>query len=203
MCLETLTSLYVDTQTRIDELLTENETLKQEILSHEDYHRQVLSLTKDNEQLKRHVRELEDYSTQFSRVSHVVAMERENARLQSHIKLLERRIEIYQQRLKDATHGIESREEAVVLNEQPQELPPEKPEDVPEKSQVSQEQEAPIPSQIMREKKIKGIIYYISEGNEIHTKTEDGDVGECVGKLELLSSGKTKVKWFTSTSSSS
>ncbi len=48
----------------------------------------------------------------------------------------------------------------------------------------------------VKEKKIKGIVYYISEENDIYIKNDDSSIGELKGKLEYLPSGKTKVKWY-------
>jgi hypothetical protein len=48
------------------------------------------------------------------------------------------------------------------------------------------------------EKKIKGVIYYVSDDGDIYTKNDDDSIGELKGKIEHLSSGKTKVKWYKS-----
>jgi hypothetical protein len=46
------------------------------------------------------------------------------------------------------------------------------------------------------EKKIKGVIYYVSDDNDIYERNEDESIGDLKGKIEVLSSGKTKVKWY-------
>jgi hypothetical protein len=46
------------------------------------------------------------------------------------------------------------------------------------------------------EKKIKGVIYYVSDDGDIYNKNDDESVGEVKGKIEVLLSGKTKVKWY-------
>lgn len=181
--LSNLKKLYEESQTNISALQNENDVLKDQLSQLNDYRVQVLSLTKDKEHLQRQVRDLEDYSTQFSRVSHVVAMEKENARLQTHIRLLERRIEIYQQRLKEVT---QQNPDPVTFESTSSDTPP----------IVEPKLEQTAPSTVeMKEKKIKGIMYYISKSFEIYAKNEDGTIGDCIGKLEQLSSGKTKVKW--------
>lgn len=48
----------------------------------------------------------------------------------------------------------------------------------------------------VKEKKIKGVVYYVSNDDDIYMKNEDDSIGELKGKIELLASGKTKVKWY-------
>jgi predicted nucleic acid-binding Zn-ribbon protein len=48
----------------------------------------------------------------------------------------------------------------------------------------------------VKEKKIKGVVYYVSDDGDIYIKNEDNSIGELKGKIEHLPSGKTKVKWY-------
>ena len=48
----------------------------------------------------------------------------------------------------------------------------------------------------VKEKKIKGVIYYVDDDGDIYVKNDDDSIGELKGKIEHLSSGKTKVKWY-------
>jgi chromosome segregation ATPase len=48
------------------------------------------------------------------------------------------------------------------------------------------------------EKKIKGVIYYVSDEGDIYEKNDDDSIGNLKGKIENLPNGKTKVKWYKS-----
>lgn len=48
----------------------------------------------------------------------------------------------------------------------------------------------------VKEKKIKGVVYYVSDDGDIYIKNDDNSIGELKGKIENLPSGKTKVKWY-------
>lgn len=136
----------------------------------------VDDLTDEIRTLKNNVKKLEDDNAAFSKVSHIIAMEKENAKLKSDIQLLTHRCNILSKR----NINIPA----------PQ---PEQPQTEPKN--VIPSQEHMEHEETFIEKKIKGIIYYISEDKQyIYEKLEDGDVGKKLGHLEKKND-KVKAIW--------
>lgn len=148
---------------------------------------------------------------QFSKVSHLVAMEKENAKLRADLEFWMRRnvkadqhIELlhnqaYNNDLKASEppivegttfHHVQTPEP---IPEPVSEPPIPEPESIPE----------PIPELTMHntedvyvEKKIKGVVYLVKD-NEVYEKNSEGSIpGKHVATLQLLNTGKTKIKWF-------
>jgi hypothetical protein len=60
--------------------------------------------------------------------------------------------------------------------------------------------EEDIPELNVYEKKIKGIMYYVSDNEEmkIYEQLDDGEIGEEVGYYEKKDDGKRKIVWTPS-----
>jgi len=128
----------------------------------------------ENSLLKQKIELLEQNYKEFSKVSHVVALEKENAKLKSEVE-----------KLKKSSLAPE-----VVVPPAPPLLPP------LEEQEPSQSEE----DEEFYEKKIKGVVYYVSSRtNKLYEKTPDDEVGPCVGNLEKeIKNNKTvtKVVWI-------
>jgi hypothetical protein len=96
--LQAISSIWSNVQLELSALQKENDALKMSNTLQQNIQKELDNAKAENVTLHRKLKEVEDYQNQFSKVSHIVAMERENCRLKSHIQILERRIEIYQQR---------------------------------------------------------------------------------------------------------
>ena len=157
--------VIIDMQNKYDTVVSDNESKTGDIQRLND---QVLSLTKD-------ISRLQEDNAAFSKVSHIIAMEKENAKLRAEIEFLNKRI--MNKSLKAAINVIEE-----VRNDSQQELIKEVP--------IQEEEET------FYEKKIKGIVYYISEKTSlIYKKNDDEEVGDKVGRLEKTTDKKTKIIW--------
>lgn len=99
--------------------------------------------------LKQLVSSLEEEKLAFTKVSHIINLERENTRLKTEIEAL---------RTKKTQPLVE---------------------EVPK----------------MKEKKIKGVCYLLSDKDELFEKNEDGSAGKMAGRLEKIADGKQKVVW--------
>lgn len=148
---------------------------KNNMLSNEN---QMLSLELQNanstiRQLQETISSMEQDKREFSKVSHVVALEKENSKLRSDIESMKR------------TNGMQNKptiEQHMVVDKEVT-------------SQPVEEAEIDV-----FEKKIKGSIYYIScqDNSTIYAKNDDGTIGSILGRLEKDKiSQKTKVKWNT------
>jgi chromosome segregation ATPase len=156
----------------------ENKTLS-EINS--DLQSQTETLKNKIHELEKTIKTLQDDHKEFSKVSHVVALEKENSKL---------RQELYKKRL------VEDK-----IQEEP---PPQKnsstTDNVPEspRKQAQEHQHAGDEEQTVDdvyEKRIKGKTYFVSSiDKSVFTKNEDGTIGEKVGTLERYGT-KTKIVW--------
>lgn len=218
--IEAVVSLWKDTQTKVNDLnrLLSNATkMYQDLeIKYNELQEQTVSYIQDIDthkhtikQLNETIRGMEEDHKEFSKVSHIVRMERDNCRLKDHIRILERRIAFYQNNAVEAPvqePPVEEPpvqeppvQEPPVVEETPVEEPPmeETPvQEPPVITESSSVEESEQDENIHTEKKIKGIIYYVSKQNTIHIKESDGSVGIQVGTIETLTTGKTKVKWI-------
>lgn len=123
----------------------------------------------------------------FLKVSQIVAYEKENAKLRKEIEHLKRQGKsetVPYEEIKTVDQGQETHEE----------------------HEEDEEQEPELNVFSVYEKKIKGIVYYVSDDADmrIFAQTLDGEIGEEVGRYQLdQSSGKNKPVFFTPQSSSS
>jgi len=156
------------------DLEEKHESNLEKVKAYEECMTSLKACQEENHQLKKKIELLEQNYQEFSRVSHVVALEKEIARL---------------------------RDEVAKLKEKP---PPPKPEQptpvhVPETSETPAP-ESDEPEEEFYEKKIKGVVYYVSNlTHKIFQKTEDNDVGSELGILQKeIKNNKTvtKVTWL-------
>lgn len=155
---------------------------------------------KEVTQLKKKLEDAEDDQKQFRKVSHILTMDRENSNYKHQIAILERRVAFYQ----NQCSNMKSSNDVIKLEQQT---------DTNDLSHTVSDintynddnnNNTNKPdiitynddSIIVKEKKIKGVVYYLSDNNDIYTKNIDNSIGELKGRLESLPSGKTKVKWF-------
>ena len=191
---------------KIDVLTDENNKYKK---VYEEQETTVNNLTNEVYNLKNNIQQLEEDNAAFSKVSHIIAMEKENAKLKSDIKLLTHRCNILSKRniqvhptpiLNESYMPIpqnilpsfqpppEPKPQLPLLSTPPP-SPPSPSNDIQETLEDEQDEETFI------EKKIKGNIYYISENTQyIYQKLENGDVGNKLGALEKRND-KTKAVW--------
>lgn len=193
-----------------------------------------LSITqKEVARYMKKVQEAEDDQKQFTKVSHIINMERETTHLKQQIAILERRVAFYQNQCnelkeqKNATTVTDYETQGTQTHDGPTSSTGEahnalhcdisKEQDnvncevVDESNMISCqdtdkdednttecEKDADSEGEDMNvvEKKIKGVVYYVSDDGDIYVRNDDESIGELKGKMELLSSGKTKVKWF-------
>lgn len=95
-----ITTLMSEKQALENELsLVKNENIEM-VAQVQEYKTQHDLMMRNLNRLQTEVDDFEDERKRFSRVSHVIAMEKENHRLKQDIDLQERRIQIYQNQLK-------------------------------------------------------------------------------------------------------
>lgn len=115
--------------------------------------------------LRAEVARLAEEVAAFSKVSHIIAMEKENARLKGEVKAL-------MERLSKPTP---------VLAPLPAAIAPKKDDSEPEEEYV--------------QKKIKGTMFFVSTKDSVVYEDLDGEVGQRLGRLEHKKDGKLKVVW--------
>ena len=166
--LEEAKQILLIADTKLRNMKTENDVLK------EDNRRLVTNvdtLKVEVNELKKVIENLEQDKKDFTRVSHVVAMEKENNKLRTELTALKAQI------AKLTTNTVDEVKDGDNHNN----------------NEVEGEESLDV-----FEKKIKGIVYYVSSKEDctIYTKNDDGTLGEAVGYLEKdAKTQKTKVKW--------
>jgi hypothetical protein len=215
-----LNNILETTKYSLDEQCKVNDKLQQENkgICHE-----LLVSQREVDKLKKKVQEAEDDQKQFTKVSHIINMERENTHYKQQIAILERRVAFYQNQcneLKSQTqsqtpqstqatqtciddNSPEETSDELLTNSPHQEIEAKDNEDRENIENIdniegNEDNEDSEDSEDLSvvEKKIKGVIYYVSDENDIYERNEDESIGELKGKIEVLSSGKTKVKWY-------
>lgn len=120
-------------------------------------------------QLEQHICDLKEENAAFSKVSQIIAMEKENARLRNEINLLQKKF-----------HKEVEVVQVVIV-----------PESEPQHEEVEKEAEAEVEKEeSFLLKKIKGKLYYVSESDkQIYECLADEEIGERVGRL-IVKNGK-------------
>lgn len=183
------------TQSSLDEQCRVIDTLHH---INKDLSQQLEVSQKEVDNLKKKVQEAEDDQKQFTKVSHIINMERENTHFKQQIAILERRVAFYQNQCNELKSQLQSQSPMNQSTQSTQSTDAPIQDEttlVTDESQAHDEQEDALS---VVEKKIKGVYYYVSDENDIYAKNEDESIGELKGKIEVLSSGKTKVKWYKS-----
>lgn len=191
----------------LDEQCKVNDRLQQE---NKDLRHQLMMTQREVDKLKVKVQEAEDDQKQFTKVSHIINMERENTHFKQQIAILERRVAFYQNQCNDLKSHQQQVQQQSQTNQATQTCiddnahfqqtdttdivnPPDMEGDVNNGEDEEQDDDGGMS---VVEKKIKGIVYYVSEDNDIYEKNEDDSIGILKGKIEVSASGKTKVKWY-------
>lgn len=198
-----------------EELLKNVETLQS---MNNEYKKEIV-------ELKKKLEDAEDDQKQFRKVSHILTMDRENSNYKQQIAILERRVTFYKNQCSDlkSSNDVLKIDEQTdtddlfvdnLSNDNEQSINPSK--HKVSDLEVDGYKESDIitynddficnkESDItncddneisVKEKKIKGVVYYLSDTGDIYIKNDDSSIGELKGKLEYLPTGKTKVKWY-------
>jgi hypothetical protein len=168
---DTIKTLTVTLTQTIDVLTKENKSVKETNSILID---KVNSLELQLKNLSRELENSQEEQRQLLKVSRVVAIEKDNARLRLELQQLEVKFQLLKES-KTITNITQH--------------------DTPKETEVGEE----ITKELyhdeealnVREKKIKGIVYYLSDDNNVYAKNDDESVGELLGSID----GK-KVKWF-------
>lgn len=163
------------------------------------------------ETLNARISSLEDDANQFAKVSHVVALEKENAMLRSHL-------EIYQRVAKKKENNEKDKVECLI--KEPNECDNEisqtheeedamgdacgvasgivhDPEEIPQQVSSSTNEDDSEHLQV-KEKAIKGTTYYVSCDDDmfIYEKIPENKIGKKLGQLVVSAAGRKKAIWF-------
>ena len=158
---------------------------------------------------QKEIKDARSSQQEFTKVSHVIMLTQENARLKNDVAFLTERVNRLLKRKPELKQVPELEAEAAKPPELKQ-VPELKQEELkqetlyadPEEADSSTEPEenpnteAELPEFSVYEKKIKGKTYFVSDNEDmyIYDVLEDGSVGQQVGQL-VKSDGKTKVVW--------
>jgi hypothetical protein len=155
----------------------------------------------------------------FFKVSQIIMYEKENARLKRELEYLQSQVGLSKLSLSKLGWAQKTQNEQVVVEAPPPALSPlvntamlsihiehtddkkESDEGEKEATEVNTEDvEEDIPELNVYEKKIKGIMYYVSDNEEmkIYEQLDDGEIGEEVGYYEKKDDGKRKIVWTPS-----
>ena len=160
-------------------------------------------LLKTISDLERDNHRMVEENKQFLKVSQIIMYEKENTKLKREVEQLSQMIqkikkEVVQKPLDDTTDG----DQLSQVTEQPASQSVET--SVEQIAIVAEEPSAIIPTQedetpevSVYEKKIKGIVYYVSDDEHmrIFEKQDTGEIGDELGYLELTAGGKYKAVW--------
>lgn len=171
-------------------------------------------------ELKKKLEDAEDDQKQFRKVSHIITMDRENSNYKQQIALLERRVAFYKNQCSNlkSSNDVSKKDtqtdtdDLFIDNEQSNnhskhtvsylEVDSIKESDIiTYNDDFINNKEIDITNYddtgiSVKEKKIKGVVYYLRDTGDIYIKNDDNSIGELKGKLEYLPTGKTKVKWY-------
>lgn len=148
-----------------------------------------------------------DTMDDFRKVSQIIAMERENARLQNQINILNKSLEKYTKKAEEAEEQeepcnvfiVDETSEFIVGNEQNEVVITNVDQDDPKPITTidnSDEEQLEV-----YEKKIKDKIYYVDMSSKVYIKEDDNSIGRHVGDL-IKKNNKTVISWITENASS-
>lgn len=158
------------TEITLDTIRSENIKLLELKTINEDLQNELNNKNSLITKLEKNIKDMEDDRKQFTKVSHVIAMEKENARLKSELETFKNKIiPIQEATISETTsHNLEL---------------------------TNQEEEYTNQDEVY-EKKIKGKIYFVSKSDNmtVFEKNNDGTIGNEVGYLEKQGD-KFKMVW--------
>lgn len=176
--------------------------------------------------LQQDISRLKEDNAAFSKVSHIIAMEKENSKLRSEVEMLTKRLSRSRPppQITESEHTLPGNLPNLCLNagvwcmESVVTVPIQEKEPEPVTYQITESEktlpgnlsnsaESTVPLQEPEEegesfyiKRIKGVDYYISEMTSyIYKKEGDEEVGDKVGRLEKTEGNKSKVVWIKET----
>lgn len=185
-----------DLQHSLDILTNENQYLK----------RENTDLNTTISKLEKQIEIVEEDKRQLTRVSHVIALERENNKLKQEISQLNEKLtkQHQQQQAKfdelcneiNKISILSDNKEIIEKDTEIDDKPTMIEKDHKEENLIVEEQEQEQELEVY-EKVIKGVTYYVScnEDMTIYKIDDEGVIGDKLGKLEKIN-GKTKVVWF-------
>lgn len=204
----------VDQNTKLNtDITTLQHSLHQVQQSNAQLQKECASLSATIGQLQATIKKLEqkivdadEDHKQFSKVSHLVAMEKENAKLRADLEFWMRRNVKADQHIQMLHNQADNKdlkasepsivEVSSIHHDQTPEPTSEPISDPPHVPEPVQETTVHNTEDVYVEKKIKGTIYLVKD-NEVYEKCSDGIApGRQVATLQLLNTGKTKIKWF-------
>lgn len=172
-----------DMQKNIDGLMLQIESMQGELHEKRALDAKLACANTRILELERENGRIIEENKSFMKVSQIVAYEKENAKLRKEIEALNEKLNnVYVDK-----PVIEPKVEAPSVDETEV-----------EKKKVEEAEEEPELS--LYEKKIKGVVYYVSDDvhMRIYTRLPDGEVGDEVGKYEKdEETGKSKAVFFT------
>jgi len=177
---DTIMTLTTKLTESLDMLTSENKSVKE---TNQLLVEQVSSLEVRLKDLSRELENSQEEQRQLLKVSRVVAIEKDNARLRSELQQLESKLQLLKHSqthivpsppvvIPTITHSVTQKENAIGKDTE---------------TELDHEEEALN----VREKTIKGIVYYLSDDNNVYEKNDDESIGELLGRID----GK-KVKWL-------
>lgn len=168
---------HKDCRDKLEEIMKENERMRPLISALEG---ELADTQRQNEKMRTQISVLEDDRAQFAKVSHIIALEKDNAKLKAELDAHKARLAATMTTtIASTTKALES----PPIVEPIIEAADEEPEDPEESS--------------FYEKKIKGVVYFVGETtSNIYKKIGDDEIGDLVGRLEKdEKTKKTKVVW--------
>jgi hypothetical protein len=143
------------------------------------------------------IKRLEDENRSFMKVSKIIAVENENAKLKKDIEeMLQRRVKQFhmpkaQCSQMTQTEAVDPERAPILLAhaevQTTEEAPPQRTEEEPRpftQSVVS-----------MKEKKIGGTLYLVDSDKNVYNKDLNGELGDVVGRLVSMGGSKMKMVW--------
>jgi hypothetical protein len=168
-----------------------------------EYENTIMCLQKQVEQLTVQLQASEDEQRQLLKVSHVVSIEKENAKLKKDILTLENKLNNISQLQTSTSYKTTSPPSSPSVYPSSTIDTPNKMSEINSNSEIEKEMnkkdktdqeettQDETQSMNVKEKVIKGKTYYISDDKNIYIKNEDESIGELVGKIV-----NKIAKWF-------
>lgn len=184
--LEKLKKLYSDTCIKAEE--------NDKLILQKNY--QIASLELKITELEKMVVHLEEENKTFQKVSSIIQYDKENAKLRTQVAQLEKRIETLLSKEQEPSKITTVPTEKLSTNQIQTDDHLVKDDEHQDESTCGSDDNEDDNDIEVYEQKINKIIYYVTDDDQkkIFEKKENGDIGEELGRLELVN-GKLKPKW--------
>jgi hypothetical protein len=150
------------------------------------------------------IQRLEDENRSFMKVSKIIAVENENAKLKKDIEeMLQRRVKQFhmpkaQCSQMTQTEDVDTERVPVLLAHAEVQTTEEEPQTSASPTlQSSEEEPQPFTQSVvsMKEKKIGGTLYLVDSDKNVYNKDLNGEAGDVVGRLVSMGGSKMKMVW--------